>query len=501
MKKILIISLLFSAIVMQACNVCDTAKLFPNKFHFVKAYTHGAPVESVGTICNCGDTKFVIIAGYTSANCTAPVSIRAYSIDVNNNNALTEVAIDLPHPSDFLYAVETRCFQQFGIPMFGVVGCPDADGNVFWGYIWNAQYERFEQIVKWGANETPKPSVLYAASANPLICGAQQNCIQLAVAGQAVDGIAKVWIIELCALSVNPFIATIATQHVIDLGITQSTPPNELDGAIFALAWLPATTPLNNCTCNIPCTVLSVGGKRLEGEDCRFGNIHNFTVDCDGNVLEIASIGTDFPPVIDWGAEWTIRRLIWSDCCAEYPYPFLLAIGDKPNLTGGFDSKIIVYYYVPSTGQFRPLAFKDMPGYKLFAGRFTPNCHCTSITVAGGKCPNPDRCKDNNIINLSFACPSDKIYPVEMTIGATSTFDDFVTSLAFCQETNCWSMIVTSETANYSSQILDPLCPPSTTRGEIGVYKVFFCPTGAAKPCIPVAICERKANQMPARKR
>lgn len=521
MKKILLVLLLttMSVKAFEECNACWQANNFPDKFHFVKAHTHGAPVESVATICDCDGNKYVIIAGYNNHDChDYPKSIRAYKIEVSHNNDLQEMNIVGPDLPDFLFSVTSYCLVALDqtVPYFTVVGCPDENGNVLWTYRLSPTIpDTWEFVSSWGANENPKPAMLLSIAGPTINCfapyGDQQILApQVAVAGKAVNNIAKVYVLQFDILTQQW--STLSTKELSG-------------GDIFALAWLQARTPtsISACTCNIPCNVLSVGGKYLEGEDCKLGNIHNFTVDCFGNINEIVEAHCN-PMDVNCGGvltlggpDYTVRRLVWSDCCDKYPYPFLLATGDHevPGYPGLFESKVLVYYYNPAIGKFKELAYKVLPG-KIFAGQFTPNCECKSVTVGGGCFLLDEPCK-TNIWSLSYDCPKNcpkpmTCYPVEMQIKATSSFNtttpgnEVITSLAFCPEgpidnPDCWSMIVSSESKDFNETTnLNPLCPATIGQGEIGMYKVFFCKE-KNRPCRPTPICARKTSSTPSRPR
>ena len=304
-----------------------------------------------------------------------------------------------------------------------VSGCPDAAGNFVWVYAWIGGTWVFQAHFGAGFDA----SIAYSAAINCVQCATgMPGQYQIAVVGKAINNVAKVYILQL---NTNTTPYTITLQTTLQL----------TGGDLFKAAWLPSVTKTNNCNCNIPCTILTVGGKYVTGEDCRAGNIHNFAVDCNGIATEIVSNNSG--GVITLGdPTYTVRNLVWNTtCCTKYPYPFLLASGDHP-LLGGFESKIVVYYFIPQTGEFKELATFTLPG-KIFAGQFTPGCDCKCITVGGGCFDMTVPCTAN-IWTLCYDCaPS---YPTTMTIKATTSFDDTITSLAFCQETGCNSLIVTS---------------------------------------------------------
>ena len=444
--------------------------------------------------------KFVAIAGYNNFNCVYPKSIRIYSIDVTHGNALVPVDIinqdgsPADNPSDYVYAVKKGCYTFEGVsyPSFVFAGCPDSLGNVLWAYQYDPALSAFVKIGAWGANETPQPTTIYGLGINELDPACVINGYieaQMAVVGKVANGVVNVYIISFLPFSLT-------TQSVIQLQCTSKSCDQ------FAVSWLPRTTPTNNCSCNIPCSILTIGGYCTTGDDCKVGNIHNWAVDCNGIATEVVS--STSTPYIDGGVikfggscDYTVRSLSWAwTCCDKYPYPFLLATGDK-SIPGGTIAKAIVYYFNPLTGVFSELAVSPDISGKLFTGKFTPGCDCKSVTVAGktGECTTlPTPCQ-TNILNLKYDCSPTGDYPVAMNIIATTSFRDVVTSLAFCEELDangnrlCDSMIVGTEASNYAALSLDPLCP-SSSLDEIGVYKVYFCkPTNTT--CKPVAICNR----------
>lgn len=514
MKKLLIITLLISAFAIKAsdeCNACEQANKFPDRFHFVKAYDHGAPVESVTTQCGCGGINYVGIAGYTNEDCSDyPKSLRFYFIDVSLNNKLEEININFldREPSKYLYSIESCCYQEE--PIFVVAGCPDDLGNVVWIYRGNTL--GMTQVAKWGAGFDTH--LIYSAAIKCQLCPANGSFpypyYQIAAVGKADHkGDVTIWI-----LTFDPTTNTLAYQTEYKLH----------GGDLFKAAWLESTveaTAQHHCLCDVQCPVLSVGGQDVVGEDCKTGNIHNFTVMCNGNINEVASRSHRFESPITLGdPTFKVRQLVWnSSCCDVYPYPFLLAIGDhcvNPEYVPcpAFQTKVIVYWYNPKTGEFKPLAFKDLDG-KFFAGQFTPHstptnpsaCDCRSVTVGGGCFVNPGQCP-HNIITLKYHCQKDGNYPVEMrekafaSFNSTTTYEDVITSLAFCPEAGCWDMIVTSEKPGWHAEhSLDPLCPVKVEKGEIGVFKVYFCKPHH-KPCHPRPICARKSvKEIPCRKR
>ena len=480
MKKLLIASLLFSAVIAQAaCTPCTQALNFPDRFHYTASYNHGAPVESVSTLCDCPTgTPYVAIAGYSNFDCIYPKSMRIYYVNENLGNRLDEIMnVDIPNPSDYFYTSSVCCIG--GVPTILVGGCPDTAGNVVWIYTGN-NTTGFTQVASWGAGQVPAPTLVYSVAMN---CAGCNGVYQIAVVGKAAaNGVATVYLLQYTP-GETP---TLVFQNSVQL----------TGGDLFKAAWLPATTPtVGTCGCNIPCTILSVGGKFTTGDECVAGNIHNYAVTCNGVMTSLDSIGG---AITLGGSDYTVRQIVWNtDCCSTYPYPFMLAIGDHA-IPGGFESRVIVYWYNPTLGTWNQLAFYVLPG-KVFAGQFTPGCNCKSVTVAGGCFDQSVPCTAN-IWNLTYDCAP--TYPVPMTLKTSTSFDDTVTGLAFCQETNCWSMIVTSESANYSAATLDPLCPAVPEKGEIGTFKVNFCKAAGFQPCIPTPICQRKnIKDVPCRSR
>lgn len=481
MQKFVVVLLLFSSFVVQACTPCAFAQQFPDRFHFLRTYFHGAPVQAVATLCDCGGETYVAIAGFSNFDCLYPKSLEIFRLDVASGNKLVPVSIDIPNPSDYLYAVEGYCFTSYGgstIPSFTVVGCPDENGDFLWAYDLNED-GTFVQVTKWGHEEKIKPSVLYSLAINPNICRELQGA-QVAVTGKSQDNIARVYIIFISGATA-PY--TAETQTILEF----RTDPN-IGSELYKVAWLGSHESNTNC-CNIPCSILSVGGKYVEGQDCVWGNIHNFIVTCDGSTNEILSNDPNYGGAITvGGSDYIVRQILWSSCCQEntlkYPYPFMLVTADHAT-QNGFESKVLVYWFNPRTAVFSELAYAFLPG-KIFAGQFTPRCECKGVTVGGG-------CSDivypcvYNIWQLTYDCAPR--YPVEMTKKAYTSFDDTVTSLAFCSEDTCDVMIVTSESKD--SIDADPLCVKNNNKGEIGVFKTNFCST---PPCSPVPICERREN-------
>lgn len=515
MKKLLIL-LLLSSVALQAslpedCKPCAFARQFPDRFHFIGAYQHGAPVEAVSTLCSCGTaTNLVGIAGYLSnLNCpTGGVqSMRAYIINPVLGNRLEDVAIDNPIPSDYLYASDMCCINS--TPTWMVAGCPDSSGNVLWTYTYSTEYGWTQQVsASWGATGvTPKPTLIYSVAIKCVECTTEQNPFyQVALVGKALeDKSVRIYLLKYYPLS-QTFIlqqTKILTDAVKDY---------------YSVAWLtPPRSSTNPCQCNFSCSYLTVAGTAATGEDCQRGNIHTYLVTCDGVVSEVLSnangIGMIKFPTGDNNEfeRWSVRKVVWTtDCCRLYPYPFLLAIGDRTNPNGSVQSMAIVYYFNPTTGEFKELAESELWDGKLFAAAFTPGCACKAVTVAGGRCMDgyTTPC-DPNIWTLKYDCPADGRYPVLMTRFADAThtsFDSTITSLAFCTELiretlTCQVMIVTSEDPNWAVVGLDPLSCGLSTKGEIGVYKVAPCVT-VFKPCVPEPICVRKSiKEVPCRKR
>lgn len=518
MKKLLVLLLLASVALQAAsdpCKPCAFAAQFPDRFHFISAYLHGAPVESVSTLCDCNtNPRLVAIAGYTSSvDCTFAQSIRAYSINEALGNTLEPIAVDIPNPSDFLYATDMCCTNTPvttipSRPLLAVAGCPDADGNVLWLYEYTTilSVTSFRHTVSWGAGVTAKPNLIYSVAIKCVDCDPthQNPYYQIALVGKAsADKTVSVYILRYDMSLSLPF-----RSITLQAKITLSNAVKDY----YSVAWLPAsaqTDPINPCMCNFSCPILTVAGTNSTGEDCVEGNIHNFMVTCDGVVSEVLSSGTGigtihFPGTEDWNM-WSVRKVVWSNCCSLYPYPFLLAVGDRTNADGSVQSIVVVYYYNPVTGEFKELAKSEMWDGKLFAAQFTPGCACKAVTVAGGRCMDGYNTPcDANIWTLKFDCPVDGRYPVTMTRFADAThtsFDTTITSLAFCAESPCQVMIVTSEDPSWPGTNLDPLSCPRVTKGEIGVYKVAPCVT-LFRPCVPEPICVRKSvREVPCRKR
>lgn len=513
MKKVVLLILLCASQVQAIgpCSPCMQAFLFPERFHFVKAHNHGAPVESVSTLCDCCDNKFVAIAGYTSCLDGVAKSVRAYCLFTDEGNRLVEQPVIPANPSDFLYSSD-MCFNDNEDPYMGgqylvVAGSPDSQGNVVWIYhgLDCAPYP-YMLAASWGSMEPNRPSLIYsvAFNCNPCIDPlTQETFYQLAVVGK--DSLLHV--AKICILKFTPSITpSIETQTVIELqgGL-------DFGGDLYKAAWLPASVQSTNpCQCNIPCTILTVAGKYVQGHDCLSGNIHNFAVTCDGVYSEIIAAqpnGNNNGGVLTLGGpDFTVRQIVWNVpstlCCLKYPYPFMLAIGDHPipGYIESFESLVVVYYYIPQTGQWHELATHHLPG-KIFAGQFTPGCDCKSVTVGGGRL-RMDACIPN-IWTLTYDCPEPgKTYPVPMQEKATTSFDDIVTSFAFCTEKDmyenriCDSLIVASESRNFSND-LDPLCPITAPLGEIGVYKTYFCKQ-TPQPCGLASICQRSPQNISA---
>lgn len=482
MKKMFIFSLLFLGSAAQAfspCSPCAQANKFPDRFHFVKSYDHGAPVESVAAVCDFNDEKYVAIAGYNNFDCIYPASLRIYKIIESEGNRLDPMPVDIPLPSDYLYSVEGGVFSLGAVnePYFIVSGCPDTDGNVVWAYALDSTQTVFFQAAAWGKGIVPTPSTIVSASLRTTFCQGIDiyPSLQLAVASAPVNGIARVYLVGIKIAGAFD----VETQDVIEYP----------GGIVEQVAWLPIIEQTgNNCLCRTKCDYLTVVGKNLTGRDCKVANVLNYSVSCDGVVVE--QVSTSGQDIIFLGPDYTVRKLAWdSECCGKYPYPFLLVIGDHPT-DYGFESMVVVYYYIADTGEFKELAYAMLPG-KLFAGAFTPGCDCKSVTVAGGCYDRSEPCT-SNIWNLTYDCAPK--YPTEMNIKAQTSFgkpDDVVTSLAFCSETICDSLIVATESMNYMSHTLDPLCPSKLSKGEIGVYKVFFCKPSVVQ-CLPTPICQRK---------
>lgn len=493
MKKflfIMIICSIFTFQLIRSCTPCTQAAQFHDRFHFVKSYNHGAPVESVSSLCDCNGVKYVGIAGFASFDCTEGIkrSIRMYYIDVAAGNALIEMSIDKPSPSDYLFSIEMCCLQQdsYQVPYFVVAGYPDADGNVVWVYKFDGT--QFVQVAQWGKDGYPQPLMQYCATINCVPYTFGGAFYDIAVVGKAygatdAEKVAYVYILK----------------YIPDNSLTQYDVVPFEGGDLFKAAWLNASRGTNFCTCNVPCPYLAVGGS--DRFVCSSGT--RAVIKIDGKVYPSTQTGqiSTIPPIII-GAECTVRQLVWK-CCDKYPYPFLLVTADEPSSTDpyGYESKIDVFYLDPQTQTLNLLAQHILPG-KIFAGQFTPGCDCKSVTVGGG-CFDMSQPCTTNIWTLSYDCPPDGKYPIiPMTESkkAQTSFGDVVTSLVFCPEVDvngerlCETMIVTSESNNYLSP-LDPLCPQQQQKkGEIGVYKVFFCKKTASS-CMPTPICQRTPEQ------
>ena len=250
MKKLLIMSLLFTALALKsiqpACTPCTQAAAFPDRFHFVKTYTHGAPVQSVSTNCDCNGVNYVAVAGYSTFDCIYPASIRAYTVNLAMGNHLDDIQVIPANPSDYLYSVEMCCINE--VPHFVVAGCPDSNGNVVWMYALDTTVTPnvFRQVAGWGSNENPLPTLQYSAAFKCVPTA--DGIYQIASVGQQIDNFtARVYI-----LAYDPIAESLVTQSFFD--IENVDPDNSIN--LFKAAWYTPNMSPSNCGCMEPCALL-----------------------------------------------------------------------------------------------------------------------------------------------------------------------------------------------------------------------------------------------------
>lgn len=424
--------------------ICTPNCLLPNTLYLVKKYSHGAPIQSVAWSCPTTDCpyQFAAIGGYKGclANCTC-ASIRAYVLDSITEN-LTEIPIDNPLPTDFVYTVNWCCIPGSGYsPVFLMVGgCPDQHGDSFWAYNYIPDTHSLQPYGKPYAHN----GTIYATKCVPVTCGGNQDNF-VVIAGQEAHG-----------ANIRLLTYDDRAQEFVSLS-----------DALFG----ETIYSVDVCTDSNGCTLIAVGGKPVV--DCKgTSNIRIYKVGCEGILIPVASA---------YYEGGTVRTLKW--CCQAdriNPKLWYLVVGGDPDSTG---STIQIYYYMPSREILRPFAHQAQPD-KVFGVDWLQGCKC-SYLVAGSGCLAGECVPNVFVYNL------EKELLPELGVISKKHFDDNITSVASCKIGDVTYVLAGSESNRWQQPTFDPLCVIPVYGNELALFKGTFCKQASLQNCKPVSVCER----------
>lgn len=488
MKKLLIIVLSCSELAMHGsftkhcssasqlkpihCSPCAQALLNPNTLVPFNSHSHGAPTQSVATLCPelpqdyCDDKNLQLISvgGFAPECIDYPQSIRLFQL--TNKNRLREIPLafsDQGVPSEFIFSTAICCFNN--IPFIVFAGAPNSIHEVLWIYRYNIIDDTYYKVCSWAFDSSETERCILSAAINCTPCidsTTGEPFLQIAAVGQP-DSLGNNAIMLFKFQEYN---------EQCSLSLVNEIP---IESTLYKAVW-----------CNFKnCPLLAVGGQSSQTDQCDLANLHLYHVNCNFSAIPAAT------PILVGDKTTKVRAI--ATCCDKKPFPFFAVVANT-TINKKPMSIVKVYFYDPQ-GKFQELAV--LPGNGTIAGEnfaiaFDPGCNCQSITFAGGTCE--PRCKcTKNIFTYNFKCKKPGQYPVIMKPieKAFGSFDDTITDLAFCKRAdgNCYDMIVTSESASWSPE-KDPLGQCNHGKGEIGLFKVIFCPNH--KRCDPDPICIRK---------
>lgn len=424
---------------------CPTPCFAPNKLILANTYSHGAPIQSVAWSCPTEDCPYALaaIGGYrgcsSSCNCA---SIRAYTLDTSTNK-LTEILIDNPVPTDYVYAVNWCCAagSDYSDIFLGVAGCPDAQGNSFWSYNYHPMTNSLQPF----GNPFAYHGTIYTTKCVSVLCNGRPHTIVL-IAGQQVDGT------NISALSYD-----FSTQQFVSVG-------QALFGdTIFAM---------DACQDSRGCPIIAVGGKPAYG--CAgVSNIGFYTVDCEGTLIQIGSA---------YFKGGTVRSIAWccpdTSTCNRTAY---LAVGGDAEQGTGTDVQLFAYNLrTGAIKSFAEFAQQD----KVFAIDWLQGCDCSYLAVGSG-------CITETCVPNLELYRVDRCLLPKPEVVSKKHFDDNISSLAACKIGDVTYVLAGSERNNWAPvNSLDPLCPLTHWDNELALYMGIFCKK-SAQPCAPETAWQR----------
>lgn len=455
------------------CSPCSQALLKPNTLVPFNPHHHGAPTQAVATLCPelvddyCGghNLQLISIGGFLPECVEYPQSIRLYQL--TSRNSLREIPlsdIDEAIPSEFIYSTAMCCFNNK--PYIIYSGAPNRMHEALWIYRYDIINDTFAKVCSWAFADNQSDRCLLSAAVNCKPCidpDTQEPFLQIAAVGTPdSSGHNSILLFKFqedeqgCSLKLMNEISVKTT--------------------LYKAVW---------CTFK-DCPLLTVGGKATLTDHCSYANLFMYHVNCSFGVLPAVT------PVLVGNRYVDIHGI--ATCCDKKPFPLFAVVGTFQD-NGEQKSIVQIYFYSPR-GSLIPLAGLPDEGTIdgfYFTIAFDPGCRCQSVTFAGGTCEPRCPCS-KNILTYRYSCNKSGKHPVTMEPVETAfgSFDDTVTDLAFCKNLaggGCYDMIVTSENSSWIKE-RDPLCKPKHQHGEIGLFKVKFCPEH--KSCNPKPICIRK---------